>query len=177
MYSSITGYWGKACMRVLYHFPHINGHQNIYSVPQWNRVKACVLAHACDAGVGCCWQKNQEFRVIQPGLTKKKDKEGTGTEDLSLVLSTCIRQLKPPVNQSLKDPNPLTSTATYTNVASFTHKIFLIFLMVGLPIPNSMVFNSLYLVVLKWFLMFFFVESIIPYTHISSAFIFVTQIE
>lgn len=87
---------------------------------------------------------------------KKKDKEGTGTEDLSLVLSTCIRQLKPPVNQSLKDPNPLTSTATYTNVASFTHKIFLIFLMVGLPIPNSMVFNSLYLVVLKWFLMFFF---------------------
>lgn len=37
-----------------------------------------------------------------------------------------------------------------------THKIFLMFLMVGLPIPNSMVVNSLYLVVLKWFLRFFF---------------------
>lgn len=36
-------------MRVLYHFPHINHHQNIYSVPQWNKVEACVMAYAYDA--------------------------------------------------------------------------------------------------------------------------------
>lgn len=53
-------------MRVLYHFPHINHHQNIYSVPQWNIVGACVMAHAYDASA----------RVL---LTKKIRRSGSSS--------------------------------------------------------------------------------------------------
>lgn len=91
-------------MRVSYHFPHINRHQNIYSVPQWNIVGACVMAHVYDASARVLLTKKSGGQG-HPAWVYKQRQE-TGTDDLSLVPSTYIRQLKTSCKSIFEGPNP-----------------------------------------------------------------------